>query len=66
MTDSSPAPAASFSRIFYVSREFGDLTFKVTQLELQDGRKVHFGGEHDFPYLDDYGNVIPLPEPKDE
>ena len=33
----------------YVSNEFGDATFKITRLQLDDGTCLDVEGEHDFP-----------------
>lgn len=35
----------------YVTDEFGQPNFKVTNIVFDDGTKVRVEGEHDFPYL---------------
>lgn len=35
----------------YMSREFGDATFKLTRVVFEDGRAVDVEGEHDMPYI---------------
>ena len=35
----------------YVSDEFGDPTFKITGILLEDGTILAVEGEHDFPYI---------------
>jgi hypothetical protein len=42
----------------YVSREFGDHTFKLTRLILEDGRSMYIAGEHDFPYMTDIDGEV--------
>lgn len=37
----------------YVSREFGDPTFKMTRVITADGQSFHAEGEHDIAYLTD-------------
>lgn len=37
----------------YISTEFGDHTFKLTALVLDNDKKMWFEGEHDFPYITD-------------
>mgnify|MGYP003401561712 FL=1 len=43
----------------YVSNEFGDATFKITRLQLDDGTCLDVEGEHDFPYI---AEELNLPE----
>lgn len=50
----------------YVSHEFEEPVFKITRIEMEDGQLVDVEGEHDFPYICDGGEVIPLSEKKDE
>jgi len=38
----------------YLSCEFGDVTFKLTELVFADGTAMGIEGEHDFPYLTNY------------
>ncbi len=38
----------------YISNEFGEPTFKLTRLVLENGVSVRVEGEHDFPYLTPY------------
>jgi hypothetical protein len=41
----------------HVSQEFGDRTFKLCNLILDDGTTLRFEGEHDHPYLTEgYGD----------
>ena len=47
-----------------VSREFGEPCFEITRIDLADGRAVSVGGEHDIAYIEDYENIVPLPERK--
>lgn len=37
----------------YASEIDGQMLFKVNSLVLDDGERIHLGGEHDFPYLED-------------
>lgn len=46
----------------YISIEFGEPTFKMTKIEFDDGSFVGCEGEHDFPYLVNYGQVNNLEE----
>lgn len=52
----------------YVSREFGDPVFKISSIELEDGRTKFVEGEHDFPYVcvDDERLMEALCEDSDE
>lgn len=44
----------------YIADEVGGgAVFKPTQLIFEDGTKLGFEGEHDFPYLVDYGDPQP-------
>jgi hypothetical protein len=47
----------------YVSNEFGDATFKITRLQLDDGTCLDVEGEHDFPYI---AEELNLPEEDEE
>lgn len=38
----------------YIIKEFGEPTFKITNLVMEDGSTIGVGGEHDFPYLEPY------------
>ena len=40
----------------YFTKEFGDVTFKVTDLVFEDGSEMGFEGEHDLPYLVSYAS----------
>jgi hypothetical protein len=42
----------------YISKEFGDLTFKLSNIELEDGTKLSCEGEHDFPYIPDIDDEL--------
>jgi len=42
----------------YVTYEFGDATFKLSQVVFKDGTTVWVGGEHDCAYLE-YGKDAP-------
>lgn len=44
------APAKVFG---YVTNEFGDPSFKMTRIVMQDGKSYYCEGEHDYPYLTD-------------
>lgn len=35
----------------YMTREFGDPTFKLTRILFEDGSAVDVEGEHDMPYI---------------
>jgi hypothetical protein len=39
----------------YITDEFDNLTFKLTRIEFEDGTFLGCEGEHDFPYLVDWG-----------
>lgn len=38
----------------YLSKEFGDVVFKMTSIVLEDDTKMGCEGEHEFPYLVQY------------
>lgn len=38
----------------YISTEFDEPTFKICEIEFEDGSKQGVEGEHDFPYIVDY------------
>lgn len=38
----------------YITREFGDPTFKVNKIIFDDGYEQYVEGEHDLPYLVDF------------
>lgn len=44
----------------YFSEEMGEKTFKLTQVVLTNGSAISVEGEHDFPYLADYKNVLKI------
>ena len=44
--------------LVHLSREFGDVSVVLSQILLEDGRKLMCGGEHDFPYAEDYDKVL--------
>lgn len=37
----------------YLTTEFDDPVFKMTEIEFEDKTKVYCGGEHDMPYIED-------------
>ena len=41
----------------YLSQEFGDAVFKVTEIEFEDGSHIDVEGEHDIPYLSPYDDT---------
>ncbi len=41
----------------YITREFGDPTFKVSKVIFEDDSFAFAEGEHDLPYLTDINNV---------
>lgn len=43
----------------YLSNDFGDLVFKMSKIELEDGTFLGCEGEHDIPYLVEYGDKTP-------
>lgn len=43
----------------YLSREFGDVTFKICDIVLEDDTEIDVEGEHDFPYMSFYPDQIP-------
>jgi len=43
----------------YVTSEFGEPSFKVSWLKLEDGTEMSFEGEHDLPYLVELGTKQP-------
>lgn len=45
----------------YLTREFGQVNFKVTHIVFTDGSEMGVEGEHDFPYVVDYGPHNPQP-----
>lgn len=40
--------------IGYISNEYDEPTFKITDIIFEDGTKQGVEGEHDFPYIVDY------------
>lgn len=40
----------------YISEEFGDPVFKITDIVLEDGTKLNCEGEHDIAYIAAYGD----------
>lgn len=46
----------------WLTNEFGDVTFKLVDIvvKLPDGTlsKLRVEGEHDFPYIADYSNIL--------
>ena len=59
--------ATGIADIFgYVSSEFGDPTFKITRIALEDGAELAVEGEHDFPYIADYKERLTLPPEEEE
>ena len=50
----------------YLTTEFGDVTFQMTKVEFEDGTFLGCDGEHDCPYLYDYGNDNKQPNFDDE
>jgi hypothetical protein len=42
----------------YLSKEFDDVSFKICDIILEDNTKIAVEGEHDFPYLSDYYNIL--------
>lgn len=45
----------------YIADSFGSgAVFKLTNIELEDGTKIHVDAEHDYPFLSPYGkNSVP-------
>lgn len=41
----------------YLSNIGGGITFKLTEIEFDDGTFLSVEGEHDFPYLTEYGRT---------
>lgn len=41
----------------YLENEFGEPSFKVCQIVMEDGTLIGVEGEHDFPYLVEYGRM---------
>jgi hypothetical protein len=46
----------------HMSREFGDVSLVLSQIILEDGRTFSCEGEHDFPYLADYSDILDIDE----
>lgn len=45
-----------------LSSEYGDVTLKLSQVVLEDGRTFFCEGEHDHPYLSDYARILDTDE----
>ena len=43
----------------HVSTEFGDATFSVNRIILEDGTVIFLNGEHDIAYIEPMGDDIP-------
>lgn len=43
----------------YLTMEFGDVTFKMTSIVLNNDTEMGCEGEHDLPYLVSFPNAIP-------
>lgn len=43
----------------YLSMETGEVCFLITSVRFSDGTGMGVEGEHDFPYLTDYGTTQP-------
>jgi len=58
--DLSEVAGKSIANVYgYVSGEFGDPTFKLTRIEMSDGKIYDVEGEHDMPYLTDIDFELP-------
>lgn len=43
----------------YISYEFGEPTFKMTKIILDEGHSLWCEGEHDFPYITESATPVP-------
>ena len=43
----------------YITKEFGEPTFQLFAIEFEDGTDLWVEGEHDMPYVYEYGSKTP-------